>query len=212
MLQVGFKGCAFHWTQAVFRRIKAEALSGFYLENDTVRSLLREVLYLPYLPEEDIKKTLDEIKDDVRRWPKEIGGECGVKGRVMNVVDYVMNYWVEGPWCPADWSVFGLQVRTNNDVEGWHHGLNKMGVKPTMYILIQRLKDMSTSAALDCQFVREGKSSRKQRREHLQHCAFVEEQWKRFIIQGAGGISARTLIRSIGRNVRDIWERWATEN
>ncbi|KAI0235866.1 Ubiquitin conjugation factor E4 A [Lamellibrachia satsuma] len=27
-------------------------------------------------------------------------------------------------WPPTSWSVFGQSVRTNNDVEGWHHGFN----------------------------------------------------------------------------------------
>lgn len=44
-------------------------------------------------------------------------------------------------WKPADWSMLGVEMRTNNDLEGYHHKLdrNLMYNKPNMYLLINIL-------------------------------------------------------------------------
>lgn len=41
------------------------------------------------------------------------------------LVAYIKETWITSRmWPPTSWSVFGQSVRTNNDVEGWHHGFN----------------------------------------------------------------------------------------
>lgn len=37
---------------------------------------------------------------------------------------YIETQWINGPFQLAQWSVYGKAVRTNNDVEGWHHRIN----------------------------------------------------------------------------------------
>jgi len=49
---------------------------------------------------------------------------AGGDTRVQEHLQYVRRNWVDGCWRPATWSVFRQPVRTNNDVEGWHHRLN----------------------------------------------------------------------------------------
>ena len=43
---------------------------------------------------------------------------------------YLKNTWIQGNvWTPADWSVSGQSIRTNNDTEEWHHRLNQLCVR-----------------------------------------------------------------------------------
>ncbi|KAK8372384.1 hypothetical protein O3P69_018897 [Scylla paramamosain] len=42
-------------------------------------------------------------------------------------------------WTVASWSVIGLAVRTNNDVEGWHNLFNSIGSNINFYKLIEVL-------------------------------------------------------------------------
>ena len=54
-------------------------------------------------------------------------------------MDYINNTWINGStWKSASWTVYRQSVRTNNDVEGWHHQINRKAQKPNlqMYILI----------------------------------------------------------------------------
>ena len=46
--------------------------------------------------------------------------------------------YIDNTWKPASWMVYCQSVRTNNDVEGWYHRINKKAQKPNlqMYILI----------------------------------------------------------------------------
>ncbi len=57
--------------------------------------------------------------------------------------DYISANWIESSvWPPEKWSVFDRKIRTNNDVEGWHHALNvnAKGKKLPMYLLIEILE------------------------------------------------------------------------
>ena len=41
------------------------------------------------------------------------------------LVSYIGSTWIKSTtFPPEDWSVYGQAIRTNNDLEGWHHGLN----------------------------------------------------------------------------------------
>ena len=55
------------------------------------------------------------------------------------LVCYMKSTWIDSSiFKPENWSVFGLPFRTNNDVEGWHHRMNKK-TKPNtpFYLLVQ---------------------------------------------------------------------------
>ena len=58
--------------------------------------------------------------------------------KIAKLMDYINN----STWKPASWTVYRQSVRTNNDVEGWHHRINRKAQKPNlqMYILIVLLQ------------------------------------------------------------------------
>ena len=68
------------------------------------------------------------------------------------LVTYINDTWVESRmWPPTSWSVFGQSVRTNNDVEGWHHGFNGRA-KPMMpfYQLTTQLFEEADQVSNPC--------------------------------------------------------------
>ena len=39
---------------------------------------------------------------------------------VNKVMDYAQHYWMNGPFTPDDWSCYGEDIRTNNEIECWN--------------------------------------------------------------------------------------------
>ena len=140
------------------------------------------------------------------------GGQEGVavKKAMKDVVKYVGNYWLKGGnrWRPEDWSVFGMQIRTNNDTEGWHYGLNRRGIAPTIYELFERLAEKDKEVRMDLRATREGLNVRSQKKKQKEREEFVQSQWDLFQRRG---VSARKMIRNIGRKTNENWENWANE-
>ena len=56
---VSVKGCAFHWAQAVWRKVQDVGLRAAYHEDSAVYKLIRRVLSLPFLPAEHIQVAYD---------------------------------------------------------------------------------------------------------------------------------------------------------
>ena len=76
---------------------------------------------------------------------------------LQSFTEYVSSNWINGTtWSPSDWTVFKKAVRTNNDIEGWHHGLNRRasgrGQLP-LYLMIQLLHKEAKLTALQIRLV-----------------------------------------------------------
>ena len=84
--------------------------------------------------------------------------------------DCVPSNWIDSnTWSPSDWTVFKKAVRMNNDIEGWHHGLNRRasgrGQLP-LYLLIQLLHKEAKLTPLQICLVSDRKLKRIQRRKY----------------------------------------------
>ena len=92
---------------------------------------LRKIMALPFLPEGDIESMFERLE---RQASTAALGEF---------TDYVRTTWIESrTWPPSSWSVYMQSVRTNNDIEGWHHGLNRRAAGKSdvpFYLLLQLL-------------------------------------------------------------------------
>ncbi|XP_072051460.1 uncharacterized protein [Amphiura filiformis] len=109
---------------------------------------------LPYLPHEKIAPMFQLLK---RR---------GSTDKLREVFGYIEKTWIEGLWSPRDWSNFMSSVRTNNDVEGWHHRLNqKVGGRANLpfYQLVTELHREAGMVDLQIRLVTEQKLSIHQR-------------------------------------------------
>jgi len=80
------------------------------------------------------------------------------------LVSYIGSTWTESTtFPPKDWSVYGQAIRTNNDLEGWHHGLNRRAgdrVHIPFYLLIQHLHREAKLSMLQVRLVSDGKLKR----------------------------------------------------
>ena len=69
---------------------------------------------LPFLPHETIAATFDSLKPEAKTEP------------LQQFVNYIEENWIRSTvWPPKCWSVFMQSIRTNSDIEGWHHSLNR---------------------------------------------------------------------------------------
>ena len=70
-------------------------------------------------------------------------------------------------WPPSCGSVYKQQIYTNNDVEGWHNGLNKRAsgrAQMPLYMLIHLLHKEACLVALQIRLVSERKLTKLQRK------------------------------------------------
>ena len=82
-------------------------------------------------------------------------------GTPIDFAEYVSSTWINGStWAPTDWTCYKQAIRTNNDVEGWHNGLNRRAsgrAQLPMYLLIQLLYREAKLTAIQIRLVSERK-------------------------------------------------------
>ncbi|XP_052225023.1 uncharacterized protein LOC127840650 [Dreissena polymorpha] len=128
--QPDIHGCAFHFGQALYRKVQEFGLQTAYNERCDVYALLRKTFALPLLPVEDIRPAFDTLRTK---------SDTDATDRYF---DYLERTWMTNPLWPIDsWCVFGRSIRTNNDSEGWHHRLIRRAKKGNLpfYLLVQLL-------------------------------------------------------------------------
>ena len=104
------KGCVFHWTQRVYKKIASLGFSAAYMERKDKFLYLRKLMSLPFLLREHIVPAFMELKHQAIETQVEA---------LTDLTTYIQSTWIDGTlWKPACWSVFRETVRTNNKVEG----------------------------------------------------------------------------------------------
>ena len=180
-------GCAFHWTQCIWRKIQEIGLAPAYQHDDDTYKYCKKLMALPYLPEEHITPLFDNLR------------EKASTQKLIDLVNYIDNTWIRGPmWKPKTWCVFYQPVRTNNDVEGWHGMLNRYANRAqlTFYLLAQLLMDQSKLVNLQVRLVSEGQLSRRQRKVYKQMQGQLFSIWDEYI---EGKKSAKQLLKKCAR-------------
>ena len=129
------------------------------------------MLALPFLPETEIHPMLNHLQ---RQAPVPL----------QTFTEYVSSNWINGTtWSPPDWTVFKKAVRTNNDIEGWHHGLNcrasGRGQLP-LYLLIQLLHKEAKLTALQICLVSDRKLKRIQRQKYHDRQTKLFDLWDEY--------------------------------
>ena len=139
---------------------------------------------LPFLPHEHIPAMFNQLK------------EMGTTEPLQSLVEYIEVTWLQSTiWTPMDWSIFKKSVRTNNDVEGWHHRLNHHARRSRLefYLLVNLLHQESHLVSLQVRLVSEHKLMRQQRRKYKHLQAQIFDAWDRFI---QGEISSKKLLHT----------------
>ena len=138
---------------------------------------------LPFLPENETEPMFQRLQNQASEPLKPF-------------TDYVSSTWISGTWRPTDWTVFKKAIRTNNDIEGWHHSLNRRacgrGQLP-LYVLIQLLHREAKLTAIQIRLVSDRKLKRIQRRKYREVQAKLFDLWDQF---EANQRSARKLLKA----------------
>ena len=122
---------------------------------------------------------------------------------LMDLTKYIEKTWITiSVWPVHSWSVFMRPTRTNNDVEGWHHRLNKdkkagSGNKG-LYTIAPLLIEEANLLPIQIQLVSEGKLKKLQRRHVRTTQRLLFNQWEQYV---EGSISVGRLLRLCGRLV-----------
>ena len=154
---VRVKGCVFHWVQAVWRHIQGVGLQEAYNKDAGIHTFLRKLMALPFIPHEHVLRVFLQL------------ASLASDEKLKQICTYIHNTWISGNmWPPSASSVFQQNIRTNNDVEGWHHKLNKRAGRGQIqfYLLLDLLYEESKFVEAQARLVQEDKISRMQRREY----------------------------------------------
>ena len=167
---VELQGCAFHWTQAIWRKTQDLGLAVPCMKHRPTQDFIRQVMALTFHPADHIPRMVDALES---RAP---AGPC------LELMAYVSRTWLEGNWSPQDWSVYGQAVQTNNDVEGYHRRINGNASSSHIpfYVLVQLLYRESQHVKLQVRLVKDGKLARYQRRVYRQLQGRLFSLWDKY--------------------------------
>lgn len=177
---VKMSGCAFHWTQAVFRKLKKIGLAGLYKKNLIVKLLLKKVMTLHLLPAKKIKNSFRLLQRESRG----LVISALHKKLMSEFFKYVKKQWVEGnEWVPSKWSVFNKAIRTNNDAEGWHNRINSRSRQAGINLceLIEVLYEEAEFIPLQVKLLCQKKTIRLQKKKSRTIQAKLFQYWQQYI-------------------------------
>lgn len=152
-------GCAFHFTQAIFRKIQKIGLGNLYCNNRRFREQCRRLMCINLIDYKDIPVVLEMLHQ------KSFGETY--HEQFNELLLYVQQNWIENVfWVPKCWSVYKQPVRTNNDVEGWHLRLNKRGrdACPPFYSLVKLLHKEAELVPIHATLLSQKKLKRSQKK------------------------------------------------
>ena len=135
------RGCLFHYTQAVWRKIQALGLQKDYNEGRELQDCCRQMMALPFLPEAEIQAAFGWLLDIVH----------DLHPTMQAFTNYINQQWVNNGQLPlARWNCHGADVRTNTGMEGWHSRFNrKVGVAhPNSWALMECLQRENSRSEL----------------------------------------------------------------
>jgi len=83
---------------------------------------------------------------------------------------------------PKEWSVFGQPIRTNNDLKGWHHALNRRTGRSHLpfYELVELLHNEARVCELSIKLISSGKLKGIQKRKYRNLQRKIFDLWEKF--------------------------------
>lgn len=104
------RGCAFHWEQAVMKRIKDHYnLFPQYINHPQTRNILEELMSLCYLKHTEIEGVFRQLEAALQN---ATGLPGSTKDNLKKLFRYIDINWIsKGFWHPKKWSVFYKHIR-----------------------------------------------------------------------------------------------------
>lgn len=166
---VTVRGCCYHWSQAVWRKVQEIGLQAAYNRHEGVYKLIRKLLVLPFLPEEHIVPTFEKLEQ-----------KCTNDEQLSRLSAYIRSTWInDSDFSTAAWCVFMQPIRTNNDVEGWHHRFNMRAVNGRLpfYVLVPLLREEAKTVEIQMTLLSNRKLKRCQRKKYRTLQAKLFNAW-----------------------------------
>ncbi|XP_033104055.1 uncharacterized protein LOC117106742 [Anneissia japonica] len=164
---------------------------------------IRQLLSLPNLPVEHVNEVFQRIELS-----------AGNNQAILQMMEYIRSYWLQGNvFTPQDWVVYRQNVRTNNDLEGWHHRLNHRAKRANIqfYMLCQLLYEESQTVSINAELIYREDELRTQAPAALRTNQRLHKLWDEY---AAGTRTARTLLIAashlISPNAREAVDARAT--
>ena len=162
------------------------SLQTAYSQRDSIHKYLKKVFALPFLSADHIRPAFDKLKDQA-------------SDQLLPFMEYVETNWMESSvWPISSWCMFGRSMRTNNDVEGWHHRLNQRAKKGNLpfYLAVTLLYKEASLIPTQVKMVSEGKLKRYQRLQTRETQGKLMDLWEQY---SARHISVNTLLKKCGK-------------
>ena len=134
-------GCWFHFTQAVYHKIKELGLCKLYKVNKEFKKWIHQLMSLPFLTEEDIRPIYLAINLSTELNDHELKIVGSFK-------KYFLKTWIDGS---ESLSVFYYEFNTNNGAESYHKNL-KSSIKtnhPNIWKFLSSLENIMTDNDLE---------------------------------------------------------------
>ena len=133
-----FKGCYFHFSQALMRKFQALGLRVAYRSDEEAKQFLRTTAALAFVPIRFVRLAWQGIKASA---PTHLP-------RIEEFVEYFESTWLVGNFPVQMWNVYENEdYRTNNHLEGWHKRLKCLVGKshPNIYEFVEVMKKEQTA-------------------------------------------------------------------
>lgn len=143
--QARVTGCYFHLCQSILRKVNEIGLKNAYETDDVVRGFVRCIPALAFVPLEDVDEAFEllaDTKPDVDHIDELLTffEHTYIRGRRLRGrgQSYGRALFQTDLWNQQAGTVEGI-ARTNNSVEGWHHGLQAIFQcsHPTLWTFMQ---------------------------------------------------------------------------
>ncbi len=169
-------GCAFHFTQAIYRKIQELGLVTPYKRVHEVTQFCRRLMSIHLIHYKDVNFVFQVLKGKISRNPK-------YEIKLRSLCEYFEQNWLKNNlWEPKCWSVFNQPIRTNNDVEGWHLRMKKKAKNGNLpiYSLFSLLYKESELVPIQADLLSSNKlkRSQKERYKYIQYKLF--KHWSEF--------------------------------
>ena len=165
------KGCLFHFTQAIFRKIKRLGLQTAYEKDPGTSRILKSLMGLPFIPQEYIVPVFNTMEQD---------NKCK---ELQKFFAYMKKYWIESRiFAPKAWCWFRELIRTNNDVEGWHNRFNRRvkNASVPFYVLLLKLGMEAQVVNLNCHLVQRNEMVRRTKKGSRIKQEQLMQYWEEF--------------------------------
>ena len=142
------RGCNFHFAQAVWRTTQRLGLVRHFHDNQHIRRIIRSLMALPFVP-----------RNWVRHQYRSVAAMRDADlPEVQELLKYFKDTWLDGQFPPQMWNVFSEEIRTNNQLEGWHNSFQQTVGKahPNIYELVEALKSEQASTSLTMRSATQG--------------------------------------------------------